>query len=127
MIEKRQLHRLQLSSKTILSRHGNIYQGQLEKISMTGALIRFEHGTLLPKGSEYELTLVVVGEDDPLQINAEVIYFTIEMAGIKFVSFKADSGARLAELIEKSSSEPDNEMAEREKIWRLFANYYRDE
>jgi hypothetical protein len=94
---------------------------------MTGALIRFEHGTLLPKGSEYELTVFVYGEDAPLRLNAEVVCFNFAMAGIRIVSFKADSGTRLAILIERFSSEPDIEMAKREKVRRLFANYYRDE
>jgi len=127
LIEKREFHRVQLSSKTILSRNGNNYLGQLENISMTGALVRFEHGALLPIGSEYDMTVIVDGEDAPLQLNVEVICFTFAMAGIKIVSFKADSGARLAKLIESISSEPDIEMAEREKVRRLFANYYRDE
>jgi hypothetical protein len=127
MIEKRQFHRVQLSSKAILSRNDNIYQGQLQNISMTGALIRFEHGTLLPQGREYELTVIVDGEDAPLQFNAVVVCFSFALAGIKIVSFKADSGTRLAKLIEWFSSEPDIELAERAKIQRLFADYYRYE
>jgi hypothetical protein len=94
---------------------------------MTGALVRFEHGTSLPKDSGYELTVIVDSEDAPLQFKAEVVCFTFAMAGIKIVSFNGDSGVRLAKLIENLSAEPDIEMAEREKVRRLFAKYYRDE
>jgi hypothetical protein len=127
MIDKRQFHRVKLSSKTILSSNDSIYQGQLENISMTGALIRLEHGTCLPKGVEYGLTVHVDGENAPLQLDVEVVCVTFALAGIKFVSFKGDSGARLAKLIERFSSEPDVVMAEQEKVRKLFAGYFRDE
>ena len=127
MIDRRQFHRVQLSSKTILSNNDSNYQGQLENISMTGALVRIEHGTFLPKGSEYGMSVYIDGEDAPLQLNVEVVCVNFALAGIKFVSFKADSGTRLAKLIERFSSEPDVVMAEHERFRRLFAGYFSDE
>ncbi|NTX00088.1 MAG: PilZ domain-containing protein [Geobacteraceae bacterium] len=123
MIDKRHFHRVKLSSKAILSNDDSFYQGQLENISMTGALVRLEQGTLLSKGSEYGLTITIDGEDAPLRLNIVVVYITHVIAGFKFVSFEADSGLRLAKIIEKFSSEPDVVMAEQEKIRKLFADY----
>lgn len=126
MIDKRQFHRVQLSSNAMLSNNDSVYQGQLQNISMTGALIRFEDGTFLSKGSKYGLTITIDGEDAPLHLAVEVVFNTFAMAGIKFVSFKANSGIRLAKLIDRFSSDPDVVMAEQEKIRRLFADYFKE-
>jgi len=126
MIDKRQFHRVKLSSKAILSNNDSIYQGQLQNISITGALVRLEQGSLLSKGSEYGLSITIDGEDAPLQFTVVVVYVTRSIAGIKFVSFEADSGLRLAKMIEKFSTEPDVVMSEQEKIRRLFADYFKE-
>jgi len=127
MIDKRQFQRVQLSSNIILSNNDFIYQGQLENISIFGALICLEHDTCLSKGSIYGLTVTIDGEDAPLQFTVEVVFVTFAMAGTKFVSFKADSGIRLVKLIDRFSSEPDVVMAEQEKVRRLFAGYFEEE
>jgi PilZ domain len=127
MIDKRQFHRVQLLSKTILSNNDSTYQGHLENISMTGALIRLDHGIVMPLGREYVLTVIIDGEDAPLQLNVEIVHVSFTMAGIKFVSFKADTGTRLAKLIERFSLEPDVVMAEQERIRRLFDRYFQEE
>jgi len=127
MIDKRQFHRVQLLPKTILSNNDSTYPGHLENISMTGALIRLDDGNFLPEGREYGLTVIIAGEDAPLQLTVEIVYVSFAMAGIKFVSFKADSGARLAKLIERFSSEPDVVMAEQERIRKLFDRYFQEE
>jgi len=127
MIDKRQFHRVQLLPKTILSTNDSTYTGHLENISMTGALIRLDHGNSLTEGREYGLTVIIAGEDAPLQLTVEIVYVSFALAGIKFVSFKADSGARLAKLIEKVSSEPDVVMAEQERIRKLFDRYFQEE
>jgi len=127
MIDRRQFHRIQLSSIITLSHHGMIYKGQLETISITGCLIHLEQDTVLPKGGEYDLTVNIEGEHAPLQFSAEVVNVAFAVVGIKFISYITDSGIRLAKLIEKFSAEPDVVMSEKEKVRRLFANYYRDE
>jgi hypothetical protein len=127
MIDKRQFQRVQLSSRILLSTNDSIYQGQLENISMAGALIRLDHDTCLSNGSTFGLTVTIDGEDAPLQVIVDVVFVTFAMAGIKFVSFKADSGIRLAKLIDRFSSEPDVVMAEQEKVRRLFAGYFKEE
>ena len=126
MIDRRQFHRVKLSSKIILSNSDTIYQGQLENISMIGALVRLEQGTLLSKESEYGLEITIDGEDVPLQLTVVVTNVTFSMSGIKFVSFKAETGIRLAKMIETFSSEPDVVMAEQEKIRRQFADYFNE-
>ena len=127
MLEKRQFQRLQHSSKTILSHHDAIYQGQLENISMNGALVRLEHGTFLPQCNGYDLKVFIDGENTPFQLNAEVVCVTFAMAGIKFTSYKADTKTRLERLLEKLSLEPDTARTERERIRRRLADDFREE
>ena len=127
MIDKRQFHRVQLLSNTILSNNDSTYQGHLENISMTGALIRLYHGIVVPQGSEYVLTVIIDGEDAPLQLNVEIMHVSFTLVGIKIVSFKTDTGTRLAKLIERFSSEPDVVSAEQERIRSLFDRYFKEE
>lgn len=127
MTEKRAFHRVQFSSKTILSHQDSIHIGRMENISMNGALIRFDHGTFLPTGREYGLTFYIDGEGAPLQLKAEVMCVAFAMVGIKFISYNADTNVRLANLIEELSSDPDLAGAEHERSRRRFANYLREE
>jgi PilZ domain len=103
MIEKRKFHRVQLSSRTILSQQEGIHHGQLMNISMNGALVRLEFGTYIPKGNEYDLTIYIEGEDFPLQFKAKVVSTTFAMAGVKFVSYADDTETRLEDLLKKLS------------------------
>jgi hypothetical protein len=127
IMEKRAFQRLPFSTTAILSHNDAIIQGQLENISMNGALVRLEHGTFLPQGSEYCLTVHINGEDVPLQLVAEIVCVSFSMAGIKFVSYEADTKVRLSELMVKLSSDLNMAMAEHERIRRQFANYLREE
>jgi len=110
MIEKRKYHRVLLSSRTELSQRNGFHLGQLVNISMNGALLRLEFGTYVPKGSEYDLTVYIEGEDIPLQFKTEVVSTTFAMAGVKFVSYVDDTETRLEDLLgnflETTASKP---------------------
>ena len=103
MIEKRKYHRVLLSSRTELSQRNGFHLGQLVNISMSGALLRLEFGTYVPKGSEYDLTVYIEGEDIPLQFKTEVVSTTFAMAGVRFVSYTDDTETRLEDLLGKLS------------------------
>jgi hypothetical protein len=127
MIEKRSFHRVPFSTKTVLSHNDASHQGQLENISMRGALVRLDHGVYLPQGSKYNVKVYIDGEDTPLQLNAEVVCFTFAMAGIKFASYKADTEARLTKLMDELSADTDLVRAEHEGVRRRLADYLREE
>ncbi len=127
MIEKRNSHRIRLSTKSILSHDEVTLTGQLENISMNGALIRLEHGTYLPQGSEFDLTVFINDESTPLQLDVEVVCVSFAMAGVKFVSYKADTEGRLAQLMEALSSDPEPARVEHEIKRRRLAGNLREE
>ena len=127
MIEKRHSHRIQLSTKTILSDNNVIHQGQLVNISMNGALIRLKHGTNLPHGSELDLTVYIDEEETPLQLSVEVVCFSFAMAGVKFTSYKSNAEARLATLMQQISSGPHISRGRQESIRRLSAENLHEE
>ncbi len=127
MIEKRKFLRLPISTNAVLRNHNELYQGQLENISMSGALIRLKHGTSLLQGEKYDLEFYVEGDDAALHINAEVICVNFSMAGIKFSACSKDVVTRLSRMMEMLASDPDLAIAEHERARRRLANYLRDE
>jgi hypothetical protein len=127
MSEQRKFHRTPCTTKTILSLQNVLYHGQLENISMNGALIQLKHGTDLILGNVYDLDIFITGEDLPLRLTADVRFLNFAMAGVKFLSFIADSEKRLSRLIETLSSDPNLVTAERERIRRRSTDSFREE
>jgi hypothetical protein len=127
VIEQRKFHRLPISTNAVLRNYNELYQGQLENISMSGALIRLKHGTSLLQGEIYDLEFYLEGDDTALLINAEVICVNFSMAGIKFCGCSNDAVTRLSRLMELLESDPDLAVVEHERVRRRLANYLRDE
>ena len=123
-MEKRKFHRVQLTAKSMLTHKNVIYRGQLENISLNGALVRFDLGIIVPQGVEYNLAIYLESEDTPLLLNVEVVCSTCAMAGVKFLSYEDDTLIRLHNLLEKISPAPDKLRTELEIIRILFANYH---
>jgi hypothetical protein len=127
MLEKRNFPRIKLATKSILSSNDAVYQGQLENISMNGALVRLEHGAYLPEGSELDLALYVNGDAIPLQLKVEIVCVSFAMAGVKFISCTTDAKNHLATLMDTMSSDSDNAKVEHERIRRRLAYTLREE
>jgi len=127
MIEKRNYRRIRLATKSVLSCNEVVLSGQLENISMNGALIRLEHGSFLPQGSQYDLTVYISDDNSPLQLNVEVVCFSFAMAGVKFISYKSDTESRLAKLMESLSTDSEMSRVEHEKVRRRLAGNLREE
>jgi len=124
MMERRQFHRVRFTAKSELRLHDTIYRGHLKNISLNGALVGFEQGIIVPKASEYILTINLEGEDAPLRIITEVVCATCALAGIKFVYYEADTQARLYHLLERVSTEPYKLKSELEIIRKHFVDYH---
>ena len=127
MIEKRKHHRVNISTKTVLSKQDTIYHGQLENISQNGALLRLEHGTYLPEGSENVLTVFIEWEAVPYRFRTVVVCESFAIVGVKFLSYLDDTENRLAKLIEKLSNESDLERFKQDRFKRHLTKIFRDE
>jgi hypothetical protein len=127
MIEKRAFSRLPLSVKAMLRRHDVSCQGQMETISMNGALIQLEHGTNVLLGDTFEVEFSVMGDPVPFILPAEVVCINFSMAGMRFSDCTFETVSRLAQLMEQLASESDVAMVEHERIRRRLALYLREE
>ena len=125
MIEKRKFPRVRLSALSILCHQDTSYRGQLENISISGALVRLEQCIIVPHGGEYNLTIYIEGEDAPLQLVVEVVCATHSLAGIKFFSCEAETASRLGRLVERLTSDTDTILTDRDTIRIHLSNYLR--
>ncbi len=107
MIEKRRFHRVRFMAKSELNHNGIVYKGQLENLSLNGALVSFNDGIIVPQGEECTLTVYLEGEHSNLRFEVEVIHSSFTMVGMKFVPSDADTKARLYKLMGKVTAEPD--------------------
>jgi len=125
MIEKRKFPRVRLTTKSMLRNKDADYKGQLENISISGALVRLEQCIVVPLGGEYNLTIYIEGQDVPIRIIVEVVCSTLSLAGIKFVSCGPDSRSRLEQLVRTLTPESESMETKRETIRLHLDNYLR--
>ena len=105
MHEKRQFHRVRFTAPSELV-HSNIcYKGQLENISLNGALVSFSDGIVVPQNDECSLSVFLEGDNSVLCLVGQVIYSNFTMIGLKFVSVDAATRERLYNVMAKLSSE----------------------
>jgi hypothetical protein len=124
MIEQRKFQRAKLTAKSMLSNDDALYQGQLENISLNGALVRFEQGVIVPLG-RYDLAVYIEGEGAPLQFIVEIVCATNALSGMKFVSCEADTETSLFQLMDKLTARPDQLRNEQERFRKNIAEYLR--
>jgi len=127
MLERRKSPRVDLTAKSILRHRNADYKGQLENISLSGALVRLELCVIVSLGGEYLLTIYIEEENSPLQLFVEVVCATVSLVGLKFVSCNAETTARLEQLVHQLSTQPDKARVELEKIRRRFIDHLHEE
>jgi hypothetical protein len=125
MIEQRQFHRAKLTEKCLLSYQNVLYSGELENISLNGAVISLTDTFSIPNGAICLLTVDLKGELSPLKLNVEVIHTNHAMLGMRFVPLDEYGQNCLAHLVGKFTSEPDKLSTELEMIGWHIANYLR--
>lgn len=123
--ERRKFPRVRLTAKGILRHRGVDYKGQLENISLCGALVRLEQSIIVSLGGEYVLTIYIDGEETPLLLVVEVVCATPSFAGLKFVSCDAENCARLERLVCSLMSDQGAWEAGRDAIRLHLINYLR--
>jgi hypothetical protein len=118
MNEKRQFKRVRFKAKCSL-RHNNIcYLGQMENISINGALISFSDGVVIPRNESCSLTVYLEEENSQLLLKIEVIHSNFTMIGIKFASKDAEMQERLQKLIERLTTGQDKLVNEKQLYCR---------
>ena len=125
MIEQRQFHRVKMTEKCTLTYQGTIYQGELENISLNGAVISIPCDVPIQIGAICLLTVYLKGEVNPLRLNVEVIHSNLAMLGMRFVPLDECGQNRLVHLVEKFTTEPEKLVTELEAIKWHIANYLR--
>src|SRR5208282_4137874 len=118
MIEKRQFQRVRFRAKSELTHNEITYQGQLENISLNGALISFNDGVVVPHEDECILTIYLEDEETPLRVGVEVIHSNFTMIGIKFNTCDDMSWERLCNLMERLTAEADKTDNDRQYFYR---------
>ena len=125
MIEQRQFHRVKLTEKCTLTYQETIYQGELENISLNGAVISCADMVPVPLGAICQLVVYLSGEVNPLRLNVEVMHSNHAMLGMRFVPLDEYGQHRLVNLVEKFTTEPDKLVTELDAIKWHIANYLR--
>jgi c-di-GMP-binding flagellar brake protein YcgR len=107
MLEKRLFHRVRFTAASELTHNNITYKGQLENISLNGALISFSDGVIVPQDEECILTFCPEGENVPLRLMVKTIYSNFTIIGIKFSSVDTETLERLYNLMVRLSNEPE--------------------
>ena len=118
MLEKRRFHRVRFTAASELAHNDITYKGQLENISLNGALLSFSDGVIVPQDEECILTVCLEGEPPPLRLVVKVIYSNFTMIGLKFASLDAGTRERLYNLMARLSSELEKLTIERQLLDR---------
>ena len=125
MIEQRQFHRVKLTEHCTLNYQDTIYQGELDNISLNGAVISCGGEIPVPLGAICQLVVYLKGEVNPLKLNVEVMHSNHAMLGMRFVPLDEHGQHRLVNLVEKFTMEPDKLVTELDAIKWHIANYLR--
>jgi hypothetical protein len=123
MIEQRQFHRVKMAEKCDLAYQDNKHPGQLENISLNGAIITLTDSVVIPMGAICLLTLHLKGESNPLKLNAEIIHCNHAKVGMRFVPLDEYGQNCLVHLVQSFTTEPDKLATELERIKWHIANY----
>jgi c-di-GMP-binding flagellar brake protein YcgR len=107
MIEKRRFQRIRFTAASDLTHNNISYKGQLENISLNGALLSFNDGLIVPQDDECILIVYLKGENIPLRLTVRVIYSNFTMIGVKFESMDAGTRERVNDLVAALSVEPE--------------------
>ena len=123
-MQQRWFHRVLFTAKSVVTLDDVIFKGQIENISLNGALISFEKDITVNCGDKCFLTIYPEGESQPIRIIAEVVRILRNLVGIKFVAIDAETQVCLYELVNRVTTEPENMNAENDKLKKYFVNYF---
>lgn len=112
MSGKRRFPRVRFRAKCSLTHNNIIYKGQLENISVNGALVSFSDGIVIPNNERCNLIIYLEGEVPPLRLEIEVIHSNFTMMGIRFATEDYVVKKALDDLVARLTSvgdQPDSQ------------------
>ncbi|GFO58457.1 hypothetical protein GMST_07820 [Geomonas silvestris] len=124
MNEQRKFHRVRMTETCSLSYQSTLYHGQLDNISLNGAVVSFTEPVSVPVGAICLLT-VYLKETAPLRLNIEVIHSNNAMIGMRFVPLDEAGQHQLVDLVQRFSTEPEKLASELDILKWQIANYLR--
>ena len=124
---QRFFRRVLFTAKSDVKFEDVIFKGQLENISLNGALISFEDDISVHRGDKCFLTIYPEDGSQPIRIIAEAAHLHGNLVGIRFLAIDAESQAFLYELVKKLPAEPENTDDESENLKQFFANFFDSE
>ena len=124
---QRFFRRVLFTAKSDVKFEDVIFKGQLENISLNGALISFEDDVPVNRGDKCFLTIYPEDGSQPIRIIAEAAHFHGNMVGIRFLAIDAESQAFLYDLVKKLPAEPENIGEESDNLKKFFANFFDSE
>ena len=107
MIENRLFHRVRFAAKAILTHDNAASEGDLENISLNGAMLSFNNPPLLLPEDECSLAITLDDDLPPMQFAVEIVHCGHTMIGLKFIAMEAETRERLCKLMERVTSEPE--------------------
>ncbi len=118
MLEKRRFHRVRFTAASELIHNDITYEGQVENISLNGALLSFSDGVIIPQDEKCTLVVRLKPENDPLRLSVRVIYSNFTMIGVMFASVDAEIQERLYSLMSGLSDDKEKLTQERQQLER---------
>jgi len=125
MTEKRQFHRVRMTETCSLTYQNDLYHGQLDNISLNGAVVSFTEKVTIPVGTICLLSVFLKGESAPLRLNIEVIHCHDAMIGMRFVPLDQFGQNQLVNLVQRFTTEPEKLVEELDTLKWHIANYLR--
>jgi hypothetical protein len=122
-MQQRLFHRVLFTAKSLVALDDVIFKGQVENISLNGALISFTKDIAVNLGDKCFLAIYLEGESQPIRIISEVVRFRRNMVGIKFVAVDAETQTSLYKLVKRVTTEPGLMKHESDKLKEYFNNY----
>lgn len=127
-MQHRLFHRVLFTAKSAVTLDDVTFQGQIENISLNGALVNFEKKDVIVRGGDTcFLSIYPEGESNPLRIITEVVHERHGMVGVKFVALDTDTRLRLYQLVEKAAAEPEKVRSEWCRLNGYLADYFMPE
>lgn len=126
MREQRNFPRMPFPCRIELLYCGRSYPGQIENLSMNGALVQLDDDLSVPVGHLCVLCLDLVGDGEtmaPLHLGAEAIHGAPNLVGIRFVACDDEIRRRLLLLMERLQSEPDRLEHDLDRIQGYLCDY----
>ena len=123
-MEKRRFRRVPFKAQCVFGYYGISEAGQVETISLNGAMISFHDSLMVPEGETCSLSVTLPEETTTLQFQVVVVYSTLYRIHVQFVSCDEPTRHRMIRLMETLSPEPEKLAEELHLLgWKLPADF----